>query len=51
MSEDRARTLLRAVVDFIEKNPVQDYEVFYDDAVCDGACLMEDCRTYLEHGA
>ena len=44
----RAETLLAAVVAFIEGNPVAGYEVYYDEAICDGYCLQADCEVALE---
>ncbi len=41
----RGQTLLKATVDFIGGNPVEEYIVYYDE---DGACLSEDCRIELE---
>ena len=39
----RAAYLLRTVEEFIETNPIGDYTVEYDEAVCDGRCLSDDC--------
>ena len=44
----RAVELLSAVFRFIDLNPVSDYKVFYDEAMCDGACLAEDCAIARE---
>ena len=44
----RNETLLLATIDFLNSNPVVDYTVVYDEAECDGACLMDDCRIALE---
>lgn len=44
----RAATLLQATTAFIDKNPVKEYTVFYDEAHCDGNCLREDCRLLLK---
>lgn len=41
---ERASTLLVATRDFIEKNPVSEYAVFFDEAECDGGCLSEDAH-------
>ena len=40
---ERSAVMLRAVSAFITENPVEDYEVFYDGAECDGMCLRDDC--------
>lgn len=44
----RAEVLLSALVDFIEKNPVKDYSVHYDEADCDGACLADDAEIAIK---
>lgn len=44
----RTEVILKALIDFIDRNPVQDYTVFYDEAICDGACLQDDARALLE---
>jgi hypothetical protein len=44
----RCSTLLIATRDFIEKNPVSEYPVFFDDAECDGGCLAEDAQACNE---
>lgn len=53
--EDRATTLLKATLDMLtklDKSPyvISPFEttVFYDEADCDGTCLMDDIKTYLE---
>ena len=40
----RAAYLLDVTAEFLRTHPVGDYTVIYDDAVCDGRCLAEDCR-------
>ena len=50
MEEDRARTLLKAALDYIEKTDLST-TVFYDEAECDGYCLKEDIEFYLEFDA
>jgi hypothetical protein len=40
---ERAEYMLRTVAAFIDDNPVGDYEIFYDEALCDGHCLADDC--------
>lgn len=41
----RAIYLLKEVVpSFIESNRLDGYTVFYDEAQCDGYCLVEDCE-------
>jgi len=53
----RARVLLEAVSSLFEKQEQSRYvlnmldtHVKYDDADCDGACLLSDIRDLLEHG-
>jgi hypothetical protein len=55
MSEDRKTTLLKAAYDLLRKCDEGPYvknaleeTVFYDDADCDGFCLMEDIMNELE---
>ncbi len=52
---DRREILLRATYDMLKKIKAQPYvtspfetTVFYDEADCDGACLMEDIAIQLE---
>lgn len=51
----RARVLLKATLDLLkaaERNPyvedVLSMFVHYDDADCDGSCLMEDIENYFD---
>ncbi len=44
----RALELLDATARFIEANPIAEYTVLYDEAQCDGYCLIEDCRSSYE---
>lgn len=51
---DRKDILLRAAYDLLKRSsqnyyvePAQEIEVFYDDATCDGYCLMEDIANEL----
>jgi len=45
---ERCETLLAATAQFIGINPLaEEFDVHYDEADCDGACLREDCRTHL----
>ena len=51
----RARVLLKATLDLLkaaERNPyvedVLSMLVHYDDAYCDGSCLMEDIENYFD---
>ncbi len=53
--EDRKVTLLRAAYELLDKCSQSGYvispfevTVFYDDADCDGICLMEDIKLELE---
>lgn len=47
--EDRKIVLLRAAYDLLKKHPIaQECLVFYDDAECDGMCLMEDIANELD---
>lgn len=52
--QDRKAVLLRACLDMMRKCTdgyvLSPYEVtvFYDDADCDGYCLMEDIETELD---
>lgn len=52
---DRAITLLKACVELLEKQKNSHFvlnmlteTVFYDDAECDGYCLIEDIKAELE---
>ena len=40
----RAIYLLSVVQGFLDENPVKEYTYFYDDAECDGYCLIDDCK-------
>ena len=53
--EDRAITLLKACRDLLNKQNETSYvlnlletTVYYDEADCDGGCLLEDIEAYLE---
>lgn len=53
----RARHLLKATYDLLEKQYRSPYvlnllseTIFYDEAECDGNCLMEDIENLLEYG-
>lgn len=57
MKEDRAKILLKACLELLkiqEESPyilnLLDTTVFYDDADCDGSCLIEDIENYLKYG-
>lgn len=57
MEHDRAKELLQACFDLLEKQKNSHYvlnllteTVHYDDADCDGYCLMDDILCYLEMG-
>lgn len=52
---DRKEVLLRAAYDLLKKQDNSSYvlnlleeTVFYDDAECDGHCLMDDIKLELE---
>lgn len=45
---ERDKQLLVATASFIKYNSLHDYTVTYDEAVCDGACLKEDCLIQIE---
>ena len=52
--EDRKTTLLRACMELLQKQEETPYvldllyeTVYYDDADCDGYCLLEDIKTEL----
>ena len=52
---DRKEILLRAVLEILEKQEKSHYVLnffeqtaFYDEAECDGYCLMEDIKSCLE---
>lgn len=54
---NRADELLKAVLEILTKakngpyvEDVFQLTAFYDDAECDGLCLMEDIESYLEDG-
>lgn len=45
----RAEYLLRTVARFFTSNPIaEECTIVYDDAVCDGACLRDDCKVAAE---
>ena len=53
--KDRKEILLKAAYDLLKKCENADYfldpmetAVFYDDANCDGACLMQDIADELD---
>lgn len=48
---ERAITLYEATSRFIRTNPVSDYSVFFDEAMCDGACLADDCESARDESA
>jgi hypothetical protein len=55
MAKDRKEILLKATYDLLKKCNEGSYvknaleeTVFYDDADCDGYCLMEDIKAELE---
>ena len=57
MTENRSTTLLKAVLEILNKcddGPyVKDFfenTAFYDGTDCDGYCLMDDIKNYLECG-
>lgn len=57
MTEDRATVLLKAVMEILKKcdesSYVKDFfgeTAFYDGTECDGYCLKEDIKHYLEFG-
>ena len=52
MNEYRALILLEACKDFLEKQDkdILAQTVFYDEAECDGNCLLEDIKIFLETG-
>lgn len=58
LSYERALTLLRATRDLLDKQNhtryvlnMLDELVYYDDAECDGACLLDDINIFLENEA
>ena len=55
MIEDRAKVLLKATLDILRQCDNTSYVLnalevttFYDEAECDGFCLMEDIEWFLE---
>ena len=55
--ENRAEILLKATLDILTKCDNSSYVLdvlsetsFYDGTDCDGYCLMEDIKNYLEFG-
>lgn len=57
MTENRASVLLKAVLEILDKCDDSPYvrdvfreTAFYDGAECDGYCLRDDIRHYLEYG-
>lgn len=57
MEEDRAKILLKAAHALLKKQDESGYvlnllseTVFYDEADCDGHCLMEDIENFLDLG-
>lgn len=48
---ERAKVLLKATYEFLKKNEDDQFMVntiHYDDAECDGLCLMDDIKSLLE---
>jgi len=41
---ERAQYLLSVAIRFIETNHLHSYRVRYDEATCDGYCLINDCK-------
>ena len=57
MNEERAKVLLKACFDLLQKQQESYYvlnllreTINYDDADCDGYCLQEDIKDFLEIG-
>ena len=52
MTEDRAKVLLEAALKILNQanHDSLSRTAFYDDAQCDGYCLMNDIKIYLEYG-
>ena len=57
MSEDRAIVLLQATLELLNKcdegpfvKSVFEETAFYDGTDCDGYCLKEDIKNFLEFG-
>jgi len=57
MNEERAKVLLKACYDLLQKQQESHYvlnlleeTVYYDEADCDGYCLQEDIKNFLEIG-
>ena len=55
MNVHRALVLLKACKELLEKQDEDPFvldvlaqKVFYDEAECDGQCLLEDIRSFLE---
>lgn len=58
MKEDRAIVLLKAALELLRKCDNSPYVLdvlgetaYYDEADCDGYCLMYDIRNYLDYEA
>jgi hypothetical protein len=43
-SLDRAQYMLDTAMKFIERNRLHEFKVHYDEATCDGYCLLSDCE-------
>ncbi len=51
MTEDRTVVLLQAALDILTKcdNNSMSKTAFYDGTDCDGHCLMQDIKDYLDY--
>lgn len=47
-AKDRAIELMKLAAHYIEDNTDQSEVIEYDDAECDGVCLVEDLRAAAE---
>lgn len=57
MNEERAIVLLKACMELLKKQDESPYvlnilseTIFYDECECDGYCLCEDIKSFLEIG-
>jgi len=43
-NKDRAFLMLNVAARYIRDNDLEEYEIFYDDAMCDGTCVADECE-------
>jgi hypothetical protein len=43
--KERAVYMLRIAADYVRKTGDKGREIFYDEALCDGYCVIDDCES------